>query len=120
MSDFKAGVLIVDTHAIAFFYDDNGAFRVYDNDSQARQGGTYKSMRADEIMKEWSTADNFPTVIGILSEGSNLSLRLGAPITTLIHRRRRHREAGPAPQRQPPPAMRQQTLGFTRRPDLTI
>ena len=114
MSDFKVGVLIVNNHVIAFHNDDDGAFRVYDNDSQESQQGTFKSMRADEIMETWSMSDNFPTIIGVLSEGSDLSLRLGPPITTLVHRRRRDREAAPDPPRQPPPAMRQTTLGFAR------
>ena len=50
MSDFRAGVVVMEGHVVCFFYDGDGGFRVYDNDSNERQEGRPRLMRADEIL----------------------------------------------------------------------
>ena len=90
MSDFRAGVIIVVGHVMCFHNDGDGAFRVYDNDSAARQEGRPRRMRADEIIDANSGhGDN--AIIGIVGEASDLSRRLGPALTSLFHSRRRAR-----------------------------
>ena len=69
MLDFRVAVLSKDIHVIAIINDNEGAFRVYDNDPQERSRGTYKLQRADEIMDERPGG----VMIGVLEEGSDLS-----------------------------------------------
>ena len=95
--EFRLVALRVSGHVIALINDEEGGFRVYDNDSTERQLGTYRAMRADEIIDKWQDG----TVIGIINGDSVFSRRLGPPITTLVHRRARARAAPP-----PQPAWR--------------
>ena len=93
--EFRAAVLIKDIHVVTIFNDDNGGFRLYDNDSRARREGTYEAVRCDELLDRFSegvTTGTPPYLIGILDEGCDLSQRLGPPLTTLVHRERRARE----------------------------
>ena len=74
-------------HVVCFFYDGDGGFRVYDNDSKERQEGRPRRMRADEIIDEMSGGTN-NAVIGAIQNTSDLSRRLGPAITTQVHTRR--------------------------------
>ena len=87
MSDFRAGVVLLPGHVVCFHNDEDGAFRVYDNDSVERQQGRPRRMRADEIIDTMS-ADASNTIIGVLQEASDLSRRLGPVLTSLFHTRR--------------------------------
>ena len=87
MSDFRAGVVLLPGHVVCFHNDEDGAFRVYDNDSVERQEGRPRRMRADEIIDTMS-ADASNTIIGVLQEASDLSRRLGPVLTSLFHTRR--------------------------------
>jgi hypothetical protein len=68
LSDFRLAVAWTGTHVVALFNDDDGAFRVYDNDSDERLLGTFKTMRADEIIDAYVLG-----ICGVLQEGSDLS-----------------------------------------------
>ena len=69
--------------------DEGGAFRLYDNDSPARRAGTFETQRADELMDRYSSS----YIIGVMSEGSDLSNLIGGVgMTTLIHREKRIRD----------------------------
>ena len=106
LSDFRLAVAWTGTHVVAIFNDDDGAFRVYDNDSDERLLGTYKTMRADEII------DAYVGICGVLQEGSDLSANIGPAITT-FHQRRERQRPNPGTQPQPheqPPRTRQNTL----------
>ena len=87
LSDFRAGVVVMEGHVVCFFYDGDGGFRVYDNDSKERQEGRPRRMRADEIIDEMSGGTN-NAVIGAIQNTSDLSRRLGPAITTQVHTRR--------------------------------
>ena len=87
MSDFRAGVVVMEGHVVCFFYDGDGGFRVYDNDSKERQEGRPRLMRADEILDEMS-GGTYNTIFGAIQNTSDLSCRLGPAITTLMHTRR--------------------------------
>ena len=87
LSDFRAGVVVMEGHVVCFFYDGDGGFRVYDNDSEERQEGRPRRMRADEIIDEMSGGTN-NAVIGAIQNTSDLSRRLGPAITTQVHTRR--------------------------------
>ena len=92
LGDFRAGVIVLGEHVVCFHNDEDGGFRYYDNDSHARLEGRPQLLRADEILDKASqmlTIGLAPTVIGILNESSELSRRLGPPLTTLFVRRRR-------------------------------
>ena len=88
LCDFRAGVVVMEEHVVCFHYDEDGGFRVYDNDSRERQEGRPRLMRADEILDEMS-AGAFNTVFGAIQDTADLSRRLGPAITTLVHARRR-------------------------------
>ena len=113
--DFRIAVVIHSRHVIALINDDDGAFRMYDNDSAERRQGTYATKRADEII------DSHPGghVFGVLMDGSDLSLRLGPAVTTAAApgRPRAPAPARPAAARATdPPAQRTQTIdSFFRR-----
>ena len=103
LSDVRAGVVMTvlsGTHVVALHNDDNGGFHVYDNDSQDRMRGTSSQLRGDEVKDRYEDV----VLIAIMQETSPLSLRLGGPITTLVHRWRRaregHTEASPPPRRR--------------------
>ena len=87
LSDFRAGVVVMEGHVVCFFYDGDGGFRVYDNDSKERQEGRPRLMRADEILDEMS-GGTYNTIFGAIQNTSDLSCRLGPAITTLMHTRR--------------------------------
>ena len=89
MSFFRAGVIIFSQHVVCFHNDENGGFRLYDNDSEERGEGRPRHMRADEIMDEIA-GGSLSTVIGVIAEGTDLSDRLGPAITTLFTRRVRN------------------------------
>ena len=91
--EFRLVALRVGGHVIALINDDDGGFRVYDNDSAERQRGTFRAMRADEVIDRWQEG----TVIGTITGDSTFSRRLGAPITTLVHRRARRGATAPRP-----------------------
>ena len=74
---------------MCFHNDENGGFRLYDNDSGERGEGRPRYMRADEIMDEIA-GGSLSTVIGVIAEGTDLSDRLGPAITTLFTRRVRN------------------------------
>ena len=106
LSDFRLAVAWTGTHVVAVFNDDDGAFRVYDNDSDERLLGTFATMRADEII------DAYIGICGVLQEGSDLSARIGPAITT-FHQRRERQRPNPGTQPRPneqPPRTRQNTL----------
>ena len=92
--DLRAGVIISeadegDVDVAAFHNDEGGAFRLYDNDSFARRAGTFETQRADELMDRYSSS----YIIGVMSEGSDLSNLIGGVgMTTLIHREKRIRD----------------------------
>jgi hypothetical protein len=68
-ADFRLAVAWTGTHVVALCNDDDGAFRrVYDNDSDERLLGTFKTMRADEIIDAYVLG-----ICGVLQEGSDLS-----------------------------------------------
>ena len=91
MSDFRAGVVVLGGHVVCFYYDGDGGFRVYDNDSRERQEGRPRLMRADEIIDEMSGGTLLAphTIFGAIDNTSDLSRRLGPAITTLLNTRRR-------------------------------
>ena len=86
MSDFRAGVIMLPGHVVCFHNDENGAFRLYDNDSAERAAGQPRRIRADEIIDEMSGHMN--AIIGVLQETSDLSRRLGPALYSLFHARR--------------------------------
>ena len=87
MSDFRAGVILLPEHVVCFHNDNDGAFRIYDNDSVERREGRPRRMRADEIIDAMSAfASN--VIIGVLQESSGLGRRLGPALTSLFHVRR--------------------------------
>ena len=87
MSDFRAGVILLPGHVVCFHNDDDGAFRLYDNDSTERREGRPRGIRADEIIDAMSSpATN--VIIGVLQEASDLSRRLGPALHSLFHARR--------------------------------
>ena len=88
MSDFRAGVILVRGHVVCFHNDDEGGFRLYDNDSRERLAGKPRRMAAYTILDEMNVG-NYPTIMGILSESSDLSRRLGPAITTMFDSRAR-------------------------------
>ena len=88
MGEFRVGVVLMSAHVICFHNDNEGTFRVYDNDSAERREGKPRRMRADEILEEMNDGP-FNTIVGALQESSALSRRLGPPITTLFDRRQR-------------------------------
>ena len=99
MSDFRIAVVTTRTHVIGIINDENGRFRVYDNDSAERHQGMYARMRGDEVIDKYSTgALDIENITGIMLSGSDLSSRLGAAITTL----RTNRQAPRAADRPPP------------------
>ena len=85
---FRAGVIVFSQHVVCFHNDENGGFRLYDNDSEERGEGRPRHMRADEIMDEIA-GGSLNTVIGVITEGTDLSDRLGPAITSLFTRRTR-------------------------------
>ena len=87
MSDFRAGVILLPGHVVCFHNDDDGAFRLYDNDSTERREGRPRGIRADAIIDAMSSpATN--VIIGVLQEASDLSRRLGPALHSLFHARR--------------------------------
>ena len=88
MGDFRAGVVIMSEHVVCFHNSGDGDFRVYDNDSRERREGRPRRMVAREILESMNDGP-FNAIIGILLESSDLSRRLGPPLTTLFDRRRR-------------------------------
>jgi hypothetical protein len=86
MDDFRAGVVIMSAHVVCFHNSGNGDFRVYDNDSHERQEGRPRRMAAEEILESMNDGP-YNVIIGILLEASELSRRLGPPLTTLFNRR---------------------------------
>ena len=107
LSDVRAGVIMTvlrGTHAIAMHNADDGSFHIYDNDSLDRIRGVSTLLRGDEIKDRFADM----TLIAIMAEAAPLSLRLGAPITTLVHRRRRPREEIEVTEVPPPPRRRRQ------------
>ena len=69
---------------VCYFSYGDGTYRVYDNDSEDRQRGTYSRMRADEMMDKYTCG----LTICIIHDSTELSRRLGPPITTLVTRNR--------------------------------
>ena len=107
LSDVRAGVIMTilrGTHAIAMHNADDGSFHIYDNDSLDRIRGVSTLLRGDEIKDRFADM----TLIAIMAEAAPLSLRLGAPITTLVHRRRRPRKEIAVTEVPPPPRRRRQ------------
>ena len=107
LSDVRAGVIMTilrGTHAIAMHNADDGSFHIYDNDSLDRIRGVSTLLRGDEIKDRFADM----TLIAIMAEAAPLSLRLGAPITTLVHRRRRPRKDIAVTEVPPPPRRRRQ------------
>ena len=88
MGDFRAGVVIMSEHVVCFYNSGDGDFRVYDNDSRERREGRPRRMSAREILESMNDGP-YNAIIGILLEASDLSGRLGPPLTTLFDRRRR-------------------------------
>ena len=88
--DTRAGTITVyfpttaTWHVVCYFNDEDGTYRVYDNDSLDRQQGTYTRMRADEMLTKYK--DGYVTCI--IHDSTDLSRRLGPPITTLVSRNR--------------------------------
>ena len=80
--DFRVAVVRQHTHVGALINDEDGAFRLYDNDSPESRLGTFCSMRADEVIMNWTG------ICGVLLDGSALSGKLGPAITTLQTRQR--------------------------------
>ena len=76
-------------HVIAIINDDDGGFRVYDNDSPQRQRGTYQNMRADEVT---GIPGNMMTLVAITRMGTDISDRMGGAILTLKPTRKRGRD----------------------------
>ena len=87
MCDFRAGVVIMSEHVVCFHNSGDGDFLVYDNDSRERREGRPRRMVAREILESMSDGP-FNAIIGILLESSDLSGRLGPPLTTMFDRRR--------------------------------
>ena len=88
MSFFRAGVIIFSQHVVCFHSDERGGFRLYDNDSVERREGRPRLVRADEVIDEMA-GGSLNTVIGVITEGTDLSNRLGPAITSLFTRRTR-------------------------------
>ena len=76
-------------HVVAFIQDNEGSFRLYDNDAPERLRGTYQTMRADEIT---AIEGAMMTIVAVVSAGTELSVRMGSAITTLQRRERRVRQ----------------------------
>ena len=94
MDGIRIGVIYgffhgVYNHVIAIINDDDGGFRVYDNDSPQRQRGTYQSMRADEVT---GIPGNMMTLVAITRMGTDISDRMGGAILTLQPARKRRRD----------------------------
>ena len=88
MGDFRAGVVIMSEHVVCFYNSGDGDFRVYDNDSRERREGRPRRMTAREVLEGMNDGP-YNAIIGILLEASDLSRRLGPPLTTMFDRRRR-------------------------------
>ena len=74
-------------HVVCFHSDENGAFRLYDNDSAERAAGRARRIRADEIIDTMS-GHAMNVIIGVIQEASDLSRRLGPALHSLFHARR--------------------------------
>ena len=70
----------------------DGTYRLYGNDSEERQRGTFEEMRADELITRYR--DGY--MVCILPDGSDLSTRLGPAITTMATENPRARQRAAA------------------------
>ena len=92
MMDVRAGVINQAIHIVCFHNAGDGTYRLYDNDSEERQRGTFEELRADELITRYR--DGY--MVCILPDGSDLSTRLGPAITTMATENPRARQRAAA------------------------